>query len=111
MFAATSPDGKPLIGSRQYTSNIPPKPEQSYGWHKRNKIREFNDPQLGALLSDIEANMPAQHEYRTNDRLTWAHETVHGISSALRLECGEGVNGFYVGKGYAMILRTEDTKI
>jgi len=105
LFQATSPDGKPLIGSQQYISKVPPSPTQSYGWLKRNRIREFSDPQLGVLLSDIEANMPADHEYRTNDRLTWAHETIHGISSALRMECGAGVNGFYVGKGYAMILR------
>lgn len=104
-FNATSPDGRPLIGTTQFRSTKPPNAEQKYGWHSRRKIREYFNPQLGEVLSDIEANMPADHAYRTDDRTTWAHETVHGISSALRVEVGEGTNGFYVGKGYAMILR------
>ena len=105
-FYTTGPQGQPLIGSTQFKSTQPPKPNQIYGWHTRNRIRpEFNDPQLGTVLSDIEANMSAQHPYRANDRITWAHETTHGISSALRVELGGELNAFYVGKGYAMILR------
>jgi len=111
LFNAVSPEGRPLIGSTQYRSTKPAKANQTFGWHTRTPIRQFSNPQLGALLSDIEANMSAQHEYRTEDRITWAHETTHGISSGLRVELGEGVNGFYIpGKGVAMILREPNMK-
>jgi hypothetical protein len=111
LFNAVSPEGRPLIGSTQYRSTQPAKANQTFGWHTRNAIRQYSNPQLGVLLSDIEANMPAQHEYKANDRITWAHETIHGISSSLRIELGEGINGFYIpGKGVAMVLREPNMK-
>ena len=38
----------------------------------------------GAVLDDLESRMPAQHPYRDRDRITWAHETTHGLNSYIR---------------------------
>lgn len=42
------------------------------------------DSSLGQVLGDIESHMPAGHPYRSSDKITWAHETTHGLNSYLR---------------------------
>jgi len=58
------------------------------------------DSSLGKVLSDIESHMPAGHIYRDSDRITWAHETSHGLASKLRSHFREQssrrINAFYV---------------
>lgn len=49
-------------------------------------IRNSNNIELGSVLNDIESHMPEKHIYRDNDKITWGHETTHGINSNLRLE-------------------------
>jgi hypothetical protein len=39
---------------------------------------------LGKVLSDIDSHLPAGHIYRDSDKITWGHETTHGINSAIR---------------------------
>jgi hypothetical protein len=39
---------------------------------------------LGVVLSDVESHMPPGHIYSDSDKITWAHETTHGINSRLR---------------------------
>jgi hypothetical protein len=41
---------------------------------------------LGKVLSDIDSHMPAGHIYRDSDKITWGHETTHGIHSRLRMK-------------------------
>lgn len=54
----------------------------SWLWQAK-PIREV-DGSLGKALGDIESHMPAGHPYRSSDRITWAHETTHGLNSYLR---------------------------
>src|SRR5690606_38202965 len=69
---------------------------------------------LGKVLSDIECHMPAGHIYRDSDKITWGHETSHGLASNIRQKFSRGngawrtvggkpsyvsfarINGFYV---------------
>lgn len=56
---------------------------QDTGWYKVEPLRKVS-PQLGDVLGDIESRMPAGHQYRDNDQITWAHETTHGLNSRWR---------------------------
>jgi len=50
---------------------------------------------VGVVLTDIDSRMPDRHIYRDNDRVTWGHETSHGIASRLRM----AQDGFRAGNG------------
>lgn len=66
-------------------------------WTNWPKVRAV-DSSLGKVLGDIEAHMPAGHIYRDSDKITWGHETTHGINSNIRnkhFQSGRRVNGFY----------------
>ncbi len=39
---------------------------------------------LGVVLGDIESRMPKGHQYSAQDKVTWAHETTHGINNSVR---------------------------
>jgi hypothetical protein len=52
---------------------------------------------IGGSLGDIDSHLPAGHQYRDADRVTWGHETVHGVNARLRNE-NHADNGFYVLK-------------
>ena len=71
------------------------------------------DNSLGKVLSDIDAHMPAGHIYRDNDRITWSHETTHGINSNIRQKfSGSGrINGFYVLENRAIVVKEPATTI
>lgn len=47
------------------------------------KVRAV-DSSLGKVLGDIESHMPAGHIYKDSDKITWGHETTHGINSNIR---------------------------
>lgn len=47
-----------------------------------NPIKKVNN--LGKVLSDIESHLPNGHLYKDNDKVTWGHESTHGINSKLR---------------------------
>lgn len=84
---------------------------------------------LGEILSDIECHMPAGHIYKDNDKITWGHETSHGLASNIRMKfsrgygawqacCGEPVfksfariNGFYILNNRAVVIDEPDTTI
>jgi hypothetical protein len=57
-----------------------------------------NITNLGKVLSDIESHMPAGHIYRDSDKITWAHETSHGIASHLRMKFQRGLRTNWNGK-------------
>jgi hypothetical protein len=59
---------------------------------------------VGAFLADVESHLPAEmgYRYRDRDRVTWCHETTHGIHAALRNRYGRPA--FYPGGGrYALV--------
>lgn len=86
------------------------------------------DSSLGKVLGDIEAHMPAGHIYRDSDKITWGHETTHGINSNIRnrhqkwlvkykkprfffmpgepylVKAAERVNGFYCLEDRAVVI-------
>lgn len=56
---------------------------------------------LGKVLSDIESHMPAGHIYKDSDKITWGHETTHGINSQLRMKSSKTSyqgNTTYIGQ-------------
>lgn len=85
--------------------------------------------ELGIVLGDIESHMPNNHIYVANNKVTWAHETTHGINSVLRnkhskidtifktatetrpVYGGGSVNAFYVLKDRYIVLKEPDIKI
>jgi len=88
-----------------------------------------NITNLGTVLSDIESHMPANHIYKDSDKITWAHETSHGIASNLRMKFQRGrptgwmknqwksmfgakrVNGFYILNNKVAIIEEPNTTI
>ena len=71
-------------------------------------------PSFGTVLGDIESKMPAGHPYSDTDKITWAHETTHGINANVRnsnLVSGKVFNAFYVLEGKALLLEEPKLKI
>ena len=84
---------------------------------------------LGIVLGDIESHMPDGHIYVASDKVTWAHETTHGINSVLRnkhskintifktateyrpVYGGGSVNAFYVLKNRYIVIKEPNVKI
>lgn len=65
-------------------------------WLTVDRMRLLTEPRLGKVLLDIESHMPAKHAYYSSDKVTWAHETTHGINSRLRNSIGKPLyNAFY----------------
>ena len=62
--------------------------------------KQLANPTWGKFLTDIENHLPAEYgsNYRDADKVTWCHETTHGINSHLRNRLGgAGRNAFYIG--------------
>lgn len=80
-------------------------------WTNWPKVRSVNN--LGKVLSDIDSHMPAGHIYRDSNKVTWAHETTHGINSNIRNSVRDGrrVNGFYVLEDRAAVIEEPRTTI
>lgn len=53
-------------------------------WTDYPPVRQVSSQGLGRVLADIESHMPAGHIYRDADKITWGHETSHGIASNIR---------------------------
>jgi len=53
-------------------------------WTIEEPIRECKCPNYGETLKDIESHMPSSHGYRERDKVTWSHETTHGLHAKLR---------------------------
>lgn len=75
-------------------------------WVKWPKVREVNN--LGKVLNDIDSHMPAGHQYRDANKITWAHETTHGINANVRNKYYQPnvprVNAFYVLEDRAAVI-------
>jgi len=84
---------------------------------------------LGEVLNDIEGHMPAGHIYKDSDKITWGHETTHGIHSRLRQKYSQSgafstslngkqyfksfdrINCFYVLENRAIKLKEPNTTL
>lgn len=78
-------------------------------WENWPKVRNVQDEQkrmLGKILQDIESHMPVKHGYRDKNKVTWAHETTHGINANIRNSNKDAtkVNGFYCLEDRACII-------
>jgi hypothetical protein len=67
------------------------------------------DPSLGEVLSDIDSHLPAGHSFRAANRITWAHETTHGIDAEIRNR--HKTAGFYVLKDRAVLVPEPKTTL
>jgi len=77
-------------------------------WLNYPAIRNVSN--LGKILSDIESHMPSGHQYQSNDKITWAHETSHGLASLIRRN-KYGYNGFYVLENRAILIKEPNITI
>ena len=75
------------------------------------KLKPIRSVKPRGILGDIESHMPAQHIYRDNDKVTWAHETTHGLNSRLRQSYSSGHNVFYVLSNNGIKLREPPIKL
>ena len=75
-------------------------------WTKALPLRKIDPDELGVILSDIESHMPAGHMYSDPDKVTWAHETTHGINRRLRNEHRQSakINALYCLNNRACII-------
>jgi hypothetical protein len=67
--------------------------------------RSANDNN-GKVIQDLEERMPTRHPYRHSDRVTWAHETTHGLQANIRnanVGPGRPKNAFYCLEGRAIL--------
>lgn len=146
MLLSLIPKKAPL--QEPYAHNLPPKyyPQQPYNpplqepeepqvpiteepeWENYTAIQQPQS-ELGKILSDIECHMPAGHIYKDKDKITWGHETSHGLASNIRMKfsrgygawqacCGKPVfksfariNGFYLLNDRAVIINEPNTTI
>jgi hypothetical protein len=77
------------------------------------KVRNVQNTALGNILQDIDSHMPAGHQYSANNKVTWAHETTHGINSNIRNKHQDAskVNGFYCLQDRACVIYEPKTTI
>ncbi len=58
---------------------------------------------VGGFLGDIDSHLKAGHIYKDRDKVTWAHETTHGINSRIRNEFKVD-NGYYILNNVGFVL-------
>jgi hypothetical protein len=56
------------------------------------------------MVADVESRLPPEmgSRYRDRDRITWCHETTHGVHAALRIRYGKPA--FYPGRGKCAVV-------
>jgi hypothetical protein len=98
---------KPIVLSKNGFRTIEPK------WKRLSRVREISDPSFGVVLGDIESHLPNGHHYGDSNKITWAHESSHGINARLRNDVAtmEGYNGFYVLQDRSIILKEPEISI
>lgn len=77
------------------------------------KVRTVTNASLGKVLQDIDSHMPAGHQYSDSNKVTWAHETTHGINANIRNKNKDSttVNGFYCLNDRACVIYEPKTTI
>jgi hypothetical protein len=68
---------------------------------------------LGKVLADIDSHMPAGHPYSDEDKITWAHETTHGINNDIRNkhQGAKKYNASYVLDNKAILVEEPPTRM
>jgi hypothetical protein len=86
------------------------RPGDNVTWFDYKASKSLSDPSWGTVLTDIENHIPPKYgtTYRDSDKLTWAHETSHGIHSDIRNyynKTGKRANGLYAldNKGVVIV--------
>ena len=76
-------------------------------------VRKVTNSSLGKVLQDIDSHMPAGHQYSDGNKVTWSHETTHGINANIRNENQSlgNINGFYCLQDRACIIQEPKTTI
>jgi hypothetical protein len=92
---------------------LPPPPKVEPQWTHWPRVRQVNNPSLGKVLQDIDSHMPQGHRYSASNKITWAHETTHGINANIRnaQPNASGVNGFYALEDRAVVIEEPRTTI
>jgi hypothetical protein len=99
---------------------IPSKPEQekkpgnNVKWFEFPAQKRLNDANWGSVLTDIENHLPEKFGtyYRDTDKITWGHETTHGIHSHLNITYRKtNEYGLYVGNNKAIMLIQPNIRI
>jgi hypothetical protein len=67
--------------------------------------------QLRGFLGDIESHLPNNHPYKSNDKITWAHEGTHGINARIRNSLGSSYNAMYVFQNLAFVAKEPNFKL
>lgn len=78
-------------------------------WVKSPPIKPI-DASLGVVLSDLESHMPKDHPYKFLNKITYAHEITHGISSRLGLFENRNAKNQIIG-GYQWFYLLNDRSI
>lgn len=69
---------------------------------------------LGVVLGDIESHMPDGHAYSDSNKITWGHETTHGINANIRNKYYKServVNAFYCLNNKACLVEEPKLKL
>lgn len=94
---------------------IPSKPEKSnINWFEFPAQKKLSDDSWGNALTDIENHLPEKFGtyYRDSDKITWGHETTHGIHSHLNMTYRKSNEyGLYVGNNKAIMLPQPHVRI
>ena len=85
------------------------KPGENVTWLNFPKQKSLSGSDWGSMLTDIENHLPASYgtTYRDSDKITWGHETSHGIHAHVRnahYESGKRLNALYVGGDKAALI-------
>lgn len=100
---------RPLPASR--VGDVTPEPR----WGKWQRLREVSDPKFGVILGDIESHLPKGHQYSDTNKMTWAHESTHGINANIRnryfKNTKDNFNGLYVLQDRSLVLKEPNVTI
>jgi len=84
-------------------------------WNKWPRLREVSDPKFGVILGDIESHLPRDHQYSDTNKMTWAHESTHGINANIRNKVfsnsRDNFNAFYVLQDRSVVLKEPNISI
>jgi hypothetical protein len=107
----------PIPGPVDPVKPIAPRPGSKVEWMDFQPLKNLSDPSWGNYLTDIENHLhPSMgKQYRDTDKVTWAHETTHGIHSWLNnsnLKPGDRSYYFmYVGHNKAAKIKQPNIQI
>lgn len=74
--------------------------------YAENRILEpIRDNVEGTVLNDIDCQLNLNHIYRSDDKVTWAHEATHGVNARIRNLFRQD-NGYYLLKGDCFVIES-----